>query len=272
MSPCSRVAENDNSTSRGLGQKGGPSISLSRRGQIHMAPPAIEQVFTDGGRSVAAAEVADATAAAARSTATATDAGNAAAPAAGTAAAGRTTRHAAASAARAPAAGGTARGSAAATRRCGRRDAGRGSGGGRWRRAAAGRPLVAAAASDGQHKHGRTAQERDGIPGSRSHQLPQSPLAPLSAVHFSVPRRGAPQTGRNVAEQRGRRMRGCAGSNSMRRPGWVGVLAALAGNAGGQVPGSMPAWRAAAYRGGAAESDGHSGESVNPRPQINPIN
>lgn len=159
--------------------------------------------------SVATADVADAPAAAARAASATPDAGDAAASAAGAAATRGTTGDAAASAARATAtgrpagdaaattagaatAGGAARSGAAAAR-CGRSHAGRRRG--RRGRAAAARPFIAATAPDGEHEHGRTAEERDRSPGCRSHRSPQSPLAPRQLVHFSLPRHAPRQTG-----------------------------------------------------------------------------
>lgn len=159
--------------------------------------------------SVAAADVADASAAAARAAAATPDAGDAAASAAGAAATRGAAGDAAASAARATATGrpagdaaattagaatacGAARSGAAAAR-CGRSHAGRRRG--RRGGAAAARPFIAAAAPDREHEHGRTAEERDRSPGCRSHRSPQSPLAPRQLVHFSLPRHAPVQTG-----------------------------------------------------------------------------
>jgi hypothetical protein len=91
--------------------------SLSRWGQVGVAPPAPDQAFAlpvlyrmfkSSARSrIAAADVANATAATARSAAATTDAGDGAASAARSAATGGTTRDAAAATARSAATGGT---------------------------------------------------------------------------------------------------------------------------------------------------------------------
>ncbi len=131
----------------------------------------------------AAADVADATTAAARSATATADTGNGAASAAGSAATGRSARNAAA----------TAAGSAGATgSRCsaglgfrGRRTAGRNGAGHRCRRcrrrrrggAAARSLVVSAATGDGHDEHGPTAEGREGSSSSSSHQPYQSPLS-----------------------------------------------------------------------------------------------
>src|SRR5947209_6859190 len=46
--PLRSSCPNHNARRPWLGQKGGPQIVLSRRGQIHMAPPAWEQVLVAG--------------------------------------------------------------------------------------------------------------------------------------------------------------------------------------------------------------------------------
>lgn len=131
----------------------------------------------------AAADVADATTAAARSAPATADTGNGAASAAGSAAAARSARNAAA----------TAAGSAGATgSRCsaglgfrGRRTAGRNGAGHRCRRcrrrrrggAAARSLVVSAATGDGHDEHGPTAEGREGSSSSSSHQPYQSPLS-----------------------------------------------------------------------------------------------
>lgn len=148
----------------------------------------------------AAADVADATTAAARSAPATADTGNGAASAAGSAATGRSARNAAATAAGSAAtrrttgnAAASAAGSAGATgSRCsaglgfrGRRTAGRNGAGHRCRRcrrrrrggAAARSLVVSAATGDGHDEHGPTAEGREGSSSSSSHQPYQSPLS-----------------------------------------------------------------------------------------------
>jgi len=138
-------------------------------------------------RSIAAADVADATATAARSATAPTDAGYGAAPAAGSATTSGASRDGSATAAGSATTSGASRdgaaspaGSATTGAWCCRwRHAGRRSG--RWCCATAW-PLIAAA-SNREHEHGGTAEKRGGSSGFGSHQIPHSPLAP----HLSSP-------------------------------------------------------------------------------------
>jgi hypothetical protein len=168
--------------------------SLSRWGQVAMAPPAWEQVFVlsvrdrtlkSSARSrISAADVADATAATARSAAATTDTRNAAAATAGSATTGGATGDAAATTARSATTGGATRDGAAATAGawcCGWRGRNAGRRGGRWRGATAWPLIATAATSNRQDEHGCTAEKRDGSSGFGSHQIPHSPLAPHSS-------------------------------------------------------------------------------------------
>ncbi|KEF95810.1 hypothetical protein K883_04251, partial [Mycobacterium sp. TKK-01-0059] len=145
-------------------------------------------------------------------------AGDAAAAATGTAAAGRAAGDAAAAATGATAPGraaghvaATATGTATAlTGRSGGRDARRGRG---RRGGGAARALfMTAAAADRQYEHGRAAEKGDRCPRSRSHQIPQSPLAPHRGAHCFLPRGVGAQTtsGAEIATGKGWPSRGWA--------------------------------------------------------------
>ena len=165
--------------------------SLSRWGQLDMAPPAWEQVsvlsahyrtLKSGARSrISAAHVADATATAARSAAAPADAGYGAATAAGSATTGGATRDAAAT---------TARSATTGTWCCGwpGGHAGRRSG---RRCCATAWPSIAAATCNREDEHGCTAESATAALASDLIRFPTLHSRHVYPVHLSVPSRAS---------------------------------------------------------------------------------